>query len=227
MNQPTVLILADDADFARSLVGRWQVERSVPAFTLMGSESWSGAGPAAFDLAVVGPVHPSRRSAILRALESGAAPVVSVVVDVKEQQAARAEHPRIAVVRQHDGWADTLIVLCTELLRRVDANVRARRSEQAASTAQRHATLGRYMIEMRHSFNNALTSVLGNAELLLLEPGALSAQVRDQVDTIHTMAMRMHEIMQRFSSLESEMTFAERESHSETKSASHAYVPGR
>ena len=74
---------------------------------------------------------------------------------------------------------------------------------------QRQATLGRYMLEMRHGLNNALTSVLGNSELLLLEPGAFSAPVREQIEIIRNMGLRMHEIIQRFSSLESEMRVAE------------------
>ena len=61
------------------------------------------------------------------------------------------------------------------------------------------------MLEMRHSLNNALTSVLGNSDLLLLEPGSFSAQTRAQIETIRNMTLRIHEIMQRFSSLEKEM----------------------
>jgi signal transduction histidine kinase len=61
------------------------------------------------------------------------------------------------------------------------------------------------MLEMRHNLNNALTSVLGNSDLLLLEPGSLSAQTRAQIETIRNMTLRIHEIMQRFSSLEKEM----------------------
>jgi FtsZ-binding cell division protein ZapB len=67
------------------------------------------------------------------------------------------------------------------------------------------------MLDMRHSMNNALTSVLGNAELLLLEPGTLSAEVQDQIETIHSMALRIHEILQRFSSLDSEMQCAQKQ----------------
>jgi hypothetical protein len=48
--------------------------------------------------------------------------------------------------------------------------------------------------------------VLGNSDLLLLEPGSLSAQTRAQIETIRNMALRIHEIMQRFSSLEKEMS---------------------
>ncbi len=71
------------------------------------------------------------------------------------------------------------------------------------------------MLEMRHSLNNALTSVLGNSELLLLEPGSLSANARSQIDTIRNMALRMHEILQRFSSLEKELSFVERQAEKE------------
>jgi len=82
------------------------------------------------------------------------------------------------------------------------------------------------MIEMRHTLNNALTSVLGNAELLLLEPGTFSAGVRSQIDTIRNMALRMHEILQRFSSLEKEMTFAEKQAAKERNSQSRATAVG-
>ncbi len=82
---------------------------------------------------------------------------------------------------------------------------------------ENHATLGRYMLEMKHSVNNALTSMLGNAELLLLEPGQLSAQSLAQIKTMHSMALRINEVMQRFSSLASEMQDAENASQAETE----------
>jgi hypothetical protein len=56
--------------------------------------------------------------------------------------------------------------------------------------------------------NNALTSVLGNSDLLLLEPGTFSAPARAQIETIRNMSLRIHEILQRFSSLEKEMNVA-------------------
>jgi signal transduction histidine kinase len=91
----------------------------------------------------------------------------------------------------------------------VEALKHAQQAEQSAAVVQRQAALGRYMLEMRHSLNNALTSVLGNSELLLLEPGAFSGSVREQIEIIRNMSLRMHEIIQRFSSLESEMKVAE------------------
>lgn len=108
-------------------------------------------------------------------------------------------------------WAALAGLIAREILRRRDAEARARESETLCATAQAEATLGRYMVEMRTNVNNALTTVLGNAELLVLEPG-LPATVLAQSDSIRNMALRLHEIFQRFSSLEKELKVAARES---------------
>jgi signal transduction histidine kinase len=129
-------------------------------------------------------------------------------------------------VRKHDDWLDAAETLGSEVLHRVDATSRARRAEMCADTISNQAALGKYMLDARHGFNNALTSVLGNAELLLLDTDELSERMREQIDTIHNMALRLHEMMQRFSSLEAEMYFAERESQQENKGAAQAYLSG-
>lgn len=224
MNQETVLIIADDAEFPRVVMTRWQAERTVPAFTLLTGELWNGAKAAGFHLALVGPLFKNRTATVLEKLEAAGAPAVFVSEDSKIIRAVRANYPRVLALQQHDGWLDAVVLISSEILRRVEAMARAQRAEQAAGARERDATLGRYMLEMRHSFNNALTSVLGNSELLLLEPGSLSAQARDQVDTIHTMALRLREVMQRFSSLENEMRFSEKESHGETREITPAHV---
>ena len=224
MNQETVLIISDDAEFPRVVMSRWQAERTVPAFTLLTGELWNGAKAAAFSLAVVGPLFKNRTAAVLDKLEAAGAPAVFVSTDGKAIRTVRANCPRAVALQQHDGWLDAVVLISSEILRRVEATARAQRAEQAASARERDATLGRYMLEMRHTFNNALTSVLGNSELLLLEPGGLAAQARDQVDTIHTMALRLREVMQRFSSLENEMRFSEKESQAETRETASVLV---
>jgi signal transduction histidine kinase len=218
-----VLIIADEAEFARSVVGRWQMERTVPAFTLMSSDLCQTANFSVHGIAILGP-RASRRAIVLSALENAGIPIVIVAADGDAGQ-IRSAHPRALVLRQTDGWLDVLIQMAGEILRRAEVQHYLLRAEQLVAASQRHATLGRYMLEMRHGLNNCLTSVLGNAELLLLEPGMLSAEARDQVHTIHSMAMRMHEVMQRFSSLETEMQFAEKESHSETERVSQVPIP--
>jgi signal transduction histidine kinase len=215
MDQSTVLLISDDPEFARTVVSRWQTERSVPAFTVMSTDVWSGANSGPADIAILGLVSTEKLLAIIGGFGESR-PAICVCRDAAQAQYVREKHPRIPALQQLDGWVDVLVLLATEVLRRTEAVARVTRAEQAGRANQRFATLGRYMLEMRHGMNNALTSVLGNAELLLLEPGALSAQARDQIDTIHSMALRMHEIMQRFSSLETELQFIEKESHSET-----------
>jgi len=210
----SVLIISDDAEFARIVVARWQSQRIVPAFTLMGSDLYSSAVLASHTLTILGP-RVNHLPKVLKAIEAAGDAVICVA---PEQSMPMRELRGMAMfIRHTDGWLEDLIQLASEVLRRSDAGARMRLAELALAASQRHAVLGRYLLEMRHTLNNCLTSVLGNAELLLLEPGRLAADTREQIETIHTMALRIHEIFQRFSSLETEMQFAERKSQTETE----------
>ena len=209
----SVLIISDDAEFARIVVARWQSQRIVPAFTLMGSDLYSSAVLASHTLTILGP-RVNHLPKVLKAIEAAGDAVICVA---PEQSMPMRELRGMAMfIRHTDGWLEDLIQLASEVLRRSDAGARMRLAELALAASQRHAILGRYLLEMRHTLNNCLTSVLGNAELLLLEPGRLAADTREQIETMHTMALRIHEIFQRFSSLETEMQFAERKSQTET-----------
>jgi len=210
----SVLIISDDAEFARIVVARWQSQRIVPAFTLMGSDLYSSAVLASHTLTILGP-RVNHLPKVLKAIEAAGDAVICVA---PEQSIPMRELRGMAMfIRHTDGWLEDLIQLASEVLRRSDAGARMRLAELALAASQRHAILGRYLLEMRHTLNNCLTSVLGNAELLLLEPGRLAADTREQIETMHTMALRIHEIFQRFSSLETEMQFAERKSQTETE----------
>jgi signal transduction histidine kinase len=143
--------------------------------------------------------------------------VLCITDDAGTEQMVHEEFSHVLVLRRHEGWLDSAILLANEMLRRGEAQERARIAEHTAANLQRHATLGRYMLEMRHNLNNALTSVLGHSELLLLETGAFSTEIRDQIEVIRTMALRMHEVLQRLSSLDAEMQFAEKKSHNEMR----------
>jgi signal transduction histidine kinase len=215
MSQPSVLIVSDEAEFSRTVVNRWQTERTVPAFTVVSSAVSTGANAADYQVAIIGGIAEEQLMDTLKRLEGSNRPLVVVAKDAGLVKKMREEHPRVLVLREYMGWVEALVLVAAEALRRAETLERARKAEERAAANERHATLGRYMLDMRHNLNNALTSVLGNAELLLLEPGELSAEVRDQVDTIHSMALRIHEVVQRFSSLETEMSFAEKESQAE------------
>jgi signal transduction histidine kinase len=202
---PTVLIISDDVEFSRRITARWQMERNVPTFTLLSGELWPRFAADVFDVAIVGPLRRDLLSIVLEPLHSTGQPVFCVCAETATAQLVRDRWPRVSILRPSEHWLETLVLAAAEAVHRSRAETRARAAETACSSLERQAMLGRYMLEMRHSLNNALTSVLGNSDLLLLEPGSFSAQSRAQMETIRNMALRIHEIMQRFSSLEKEM----------------------
>jgi signal transduction histidine kinase len=222
-----VLIVSDDPGFSRQLSDHWQAERAVPAFTVVGSTLAQSADHDAFEVAIVGGLRPEALPSALRALDSSGKPVILLCEPGSRADQYRHEFARLLVLRQREEWAETLVLIANEVLRRTEAMNRAQRAEQINALLRCHATLGQYVIDMRHTMNNALTSVLGNAELLLLEPGAFSAGVRSQIDTIRNMALRLHEILQRFSSLEKEMTFVEKQAAKEQASNTQAAAVGQ
>lgn len=206
MEQPTTLIISDDPEFSRAITSRWQSERCVPVFTLVSSEVCLGSDPENFQLAIAGRIHSHALSAVLEVLDAAGKRVLFVSEDTATWQTVRNRWPGIVALRQQENWLDTLILVGSEALHRMKAEAHALRAEKTNALLEHEATLGRYMLEMRHTLNNMLTAMLGNSELLLLEPGSLSAESRSQIETIRNMALRIHEILRRFSSLEKELS---------------------
>jgi len=199
-----VLIISDNAEFSRSVTARWQMERHVPTFTLLSGDIW----PRCVDnyaVAVVGPLRRELLSVILEPLHSTQQPLFCVCEDAPTAELVRERWPRTSVLRCDENWLNVLVLSAAEAILRARAEARARAAEEKCAVLERQAMLGRYMLDMRHGINNALTSLLGNSDLLLIEPGSLSAQARAQIETIRNMTLRIHEVLQRFSSLEKEM----------------------
>jgi len=221
LHYASVLIVTDDPEFARTVAARWQAEPRTPGITVASSDVWHPSIALGYDLVIAGPLSAPKAPAILSALaESPAVAAIHAADRERDIRSLQAQHPHLLIVPRQDGWINTLILVSCEALRRVDAVSRSQRAERLAQDRQQDATLGRYMLDMRPGINDALTSVLGNADLLLLEAGGLDGEGREQVRTIHTMALRLHQIMQRFSSLAAEMNVCETESHDETRPAS-------
>lgn len=225
MDQPTVLIISDEPEFSRAVMDRWQAEREAPAFTLMSGDLCRDLDGAGFDLAVVGPVR-TRVASLLQVLDPADKPVLLVRKEKQGVEEASKTQPGIRVLKQQEGWLEALVLVSSEILRLGEATVRARRAEEAGNTLQRQATLGQYMLEERHTLNNSLTSVLGNSELLLLEPSSFSASARSQIETIRNMAVRIHEILQRFSSIEKELNAVEKQAENEARTRGRAAGAG-
>jgi signal transduction histidine kinase len=202
-------VISDDVEFSRSITARWQMERRVPTFTLLSGDLWPRSVDQ-FTVAIVGPLRRELLSVVLEPLHSTSQPLFCVCHDAATTQLVRERWPRTSVLRCEDNWLNVLVLAAGEAVLRAEAEARARAAEETCARLEQQATLGRYVLEMRHSLNNALTSLLGNSDLLLIEPGSLSAQARGQIETIRNMTLRIHEVMQRFSSLEKEMNVVAR-----------------
>jgi signal transduction histidine kinase len=220
-----VLILTDDSEFARLLTACWQTERQLPGISVLTGDFCAHGENLSADLLVVGPLKETKLADVLRGIEPNTAVILCAPAEAQEFGLLRKRYPRLLHVPLREDWTQVVLLMAGESLRRTEAQRLARQAEQRAAQNANHAMLGRYMMDMKHSVNNALTSLLGNAELLLLEPGELSAQSLAQLKTIHTMALRINEIMQRFSSLASEMREAETPSQTETEEASASLFP--
>jgi len=215
----SVLILTDNTEFARLLASAWRAERRSPKLTVVGSHAGKPPEKEGYDLVVIGPVMDANVSGILATLPPAVSVILCAPADSREIHQVRSRYPNLLYVPPGDEWTQTLVLLASESLRRLAAVREAERALSRMARGEREAILGRYMLEMKHTVNNALTSILGNAELLLLEPGQLSAQSLQQVRTVHQMSLRIHEVMQRFSSLASEIRDAETASQPETAEA--------
>jgi signal transduction histidine kinase len=203
VNHPNVLIVAQDPALARDLVSRWQSESSVPSFTLLSTDFPRIEGLGEFDLAIV-----QAENGRAKQWDEMAASIAECVMHIASV-VPKNTGGTVFVPRAGD-WLNTAVLVGREMLHRVELSRRIRKIESSLTCSERQASLGQYMLDSRHGFNNALTSVLGNAELLMLNIEGVPQEMREQVETIHAMALKLYEMMQRFSSLESEMRFEEK-----------------
>lgn len=225
MSRASVLIATSDSDFAAMVMSRWQAEREVPSFVLVSQELWnilltselSGvARTAGYDLMILGPLPNAKSGECLRHLDGLNVPAIHVTRDSDLWRNRRNASPNLILIPEQDGWLDAVVLISGEVLRRVAALRAMCDAERSAALVARPAALGRFMLEARHSISNALTSILGNAELLLSETEQPHSPASSCAETIQAMALRLDGIMRRFSSLSSELEFTERPSQHET-----------
>jgi len=205
VNRPTVVIVSDVPEFSATATRRWLAERSVPSFVLADSNSPAEFSEGNFDLAVMGGLSADALIPVLHTLKATGKPLIHV-----SKLNGSAPYGPITVP-EAPGWPDLLVTVAEQILERERVNAELTRTLETLAKLEQQAALGRYMLEARHNLNNALTSILGNSDLILLDPSALPAGQRTQVETIRNMAMRLNEIMQRFSSLQKEMQLMEQQ----------------
>jgi signal transduction histidine kinase len=209
VERSTILIISDQPDFAFAVSSRWQTERNSPPAFLVNDVRLQ---PGSFELAIIRTTD----ATVLESLQSFGRPIIRVSPPNGHLQQLSA----VVEIPQIEGWPDLVITVAKQILEREKIASTLARASEATQHLEREAFLGRYILEMRHSLNNALTSILGNSELILMEPETLSPSLRLQLETIRNMGMRMNEILQRFSSLQKEMQLVEQQSR--TKSANSA-----
>ena len=210
IKRPIVLILSSNPAYSRELTESWPGGDDAPEFVLLEENLCSELQRDTYDLAIADAVTHEKHTALKHALAAAGKPAIVIHSD-SAAEPYKIHGPILELRRAPHSWATIPAVLGREILRRLQAESRAAESDRLHAVADAEATLGRYMAEMQSTVNNALTSVMGNAELLLLEPG-LPAPVLAQADTIRNMALRLHEVFQRFSSLEKELRVVARES---------------
>jgi hypothetical protein len=230
--RPTVLILASDPAFAREVTAHWPqapAHSDGPEFVILDEGFARGLEGSHYDLAIADASSVekknNKRKLPNKTLNKGlkvalaAAGRPAIVIHSDPSRGFYTIQGAVIDLRRELGlWPAIAGLLGREILRRDLAEHHARSSDKARTAAQNEAVLGRYMVEMRTKINNALTTVLGNAELLVHEPG-LPAEVQSQVDAIRSMAMRLHEIFLRFSSIEKELSAGNRDLNPKAVSA--------
>jgi hypothetical protein len=224
MNPSPVLVVSDDVEFIREFVSRWEMEQDAPPITVVSTEMWKQASLIGYALIIVGFLR--QNSPAIHSPVFHSDTTVCVVGNPGRLASIRATHPGWQTFFEQSGWPDTLLSFAKEVLRRISAEKQARDAEGICLAQQRLATVGHSLLEARPGMVNALTSLLGNADLLLLSDEPLSVGSLEQVRTVHTMALRLNEILQRLSSLANEMDLSESESQRETAEIHGAGVLG-
>ena len=190
--RPTVLILASDPAFARDISAAWPQEpapRSAahsgrPEFVVLDQGLSRDLEGSHYDLAIADAsfgkrnihgkdsqaLHQDQYQTLRQSLVAARKP--AIIIHSDRSLDFYQLHGAVLELRREPGvWPAIVGLAGREILRRIQAESRAREARALSAAAQAEATLGRYMIEMRTNINNALTTVLGNAELMMLEPG--------------------------------------------------------
>jgi signal transduction histidine kinase len=203
VSRPTIAIISDVPEFSAAATRRWLAERNVPSFLFTESHSNAEFSDGNFDLAVVGGVQADALSSVLEILKPTGKPIIHV-------SKLNGSSPREVInIPEAPGWPDLLVTMANQVWSYERISGELNKAMEAKAQLEQHASLGRYMLEVRHNLNNALTSILGNADLMLLDSTAVAPAHRTQVETIRNMGLRVNEIMRRFSSLQKELQLVE------------------
>jgi signal transduction histidine kinase len=209
VNGPTVLIASDECEFPNAITTSWLREGNPPGFVV---SSGSEFAEESFDLAIVGALNGSADFLLSNLCRTGK-PVIQVT-----RVNGGVHRPAVISVPEIQGWPELVVAVGKQILQRAEADLEVARLSQLGAQLESMAALGRYIIEMRHNLNNALTSILGNSDLILLDEERLPSVTRAQIETIRNMGLRLNEIMARLTSLQKEMQLVEQQKKAAARS---------
>lgn len=215
MEQARVLIVSDEAEFVNSLVQSWQRSSSKPEYSvssMRGNDEFPESS-----VAVIDGSDPTAANHVLARLSAKVPLAIAITGDQPLSNPGSAVS-RVMQIGLSAGCVDVVAALAYETVLRVGAMQQVAEVENRLKESQRFAALGHFIADARHGLGNALTCVLGNSELVLLETAGteLRCEVRGQMETIHAMSLKIHETLHRLSSLDMEMQVAERQARRET-----------
>ena len=212
-------MVSSDRDFVDGLAQSWHRLRYSPEFMVASADAAAAFSRCAVVL--------TDDAAALPQLAAGVVLAIAVTTGAAEEGALPEPGGKLRVVRLARnlvrnpesgwGWAEYAAALAQETVLRLDAQAQVNDVKQRMRELEHYAALGRFFVEARHGLGNALTGVLGHSELLLLEDEGMRGEVRAQLETIHSMSLKMHETFHRLSSLEMELRVAERQAERETQ----------
>ena len=203
-NLPPVLILCDDPGFSAAVESCWSSKPDAPAFQSADSTTWQQSQAQQFDLLILASLPAAVRDSALQACEAAGTPALVALAEPHSVDEVRSRHPQALVIRRHESALEELVALADAALRLGQVSSRAERAERLLAEMRPLAEVGRFVLESRHKINNTLSSVLGNAELLLVEPETIGPQARTQIRAIHNMSLRLYELVQRMAAVETD-----------------------
>ena len=140
MRNTNVLILTDDAEFAKLLTACWQVERQLPGICVVTSEFWKDADTSSQDLIVIGPLKDGKLSDVLRSMGPNTALILCAPSEASELGLLRKKYPKLLHVPLREDWTQMVLLLAGESLRvkgGVESTVCVERINVAARVCRR------------------------------------------------------------------------------------------
>jgi signal transduction histidine kinase len=196
-----VLVVSGDPEFNAALLRSWQVAGSVPECEVVEPDA-----PCEWPVSCVAVLDGAKLHSRLPA----DIPMVIMVIDGELVPVIVEADRRIVQLRRDTGWAEIAAALALECVLRERALHRGDELEERLLRTERFSALGKFVAEHQHDMANALTGLMGHAELLMTERD-ISQEFRHKVGTIHTMSMRIHDVLQKLSSLDRDLRVAERQ----------------